>query len=119
MVSQDTEKEKIASAIAHALRRCRELRSLKRSELSKISGVSLSTICKLETSKMMPSIVLLTRLADALCVDIFELFLYDRRDLPEEEILIARLYWLTKGLDNRSIGLLCDLAESILERRDR
>ena len=54
-------------------------RSMSQEELSKLSSVSASYISELESNSKMPTILTLCKLADALDVDVSELYIYKKK----------------------------------------
>lgn len=62
--------------------RIREVRlekHMSQEELSKISGVGLGYISELERNSKMPSILTLCKLAEALQVEVTELYIYTKK----------------------------------------
>lgn len=54
-------------------------RNMSQEELSKLSNVSASYISELESNSKMPTILTLCKLADALDVDVSELYIYKKK----------------------------------------
>jgi len=54
-------------------------RNMSQEELSKLSNVSASYISELESNSKIPTILTLCKLADALEVDVSELYVYKRK----------------------------------------
>ena len=61
------------------IREIRLKRNMTQEELSKLSDVSASYISELESNSKMPTIFTLCKLADALEVDVSELYIYKKK----------------------------------------
>jgi len=68
--------------IGERLKEWRKLRSLTQWELADKSGVGYASIARIETGRQDPTVGMLTRLAEALGIDVVDFFTEPRRSDP-------------------------------------
>lgn len=76
--------------VGHKLKTLRENRKLSMRELASMSGISMSLVSKIESSKVSPTVMTLHKLVEAMNVDLFEFFFDRSAGAPSEQIVFKR-----------------------------
>lgn len=115
--------EKPRDAIEKLGRRIRELRKaigLTQAELAERTGISVNFIGTAERGVYSRSVKTLARIADALGLQLSELFNFPdvEKVSPEREYALKDLFNLVRDGDPESIRMVTDLAKTILKRAE-
>jgi len=111
--------------LGSAVRIARELRSLSQKDLYKLSQVPQPTISRIETGARMPGADILLALAEAMKTtpdDIYALagaldgIIHESGPAYITNVNIARLLDIATQVKTDELCLICDIAESIMER---
>ncbi len=76
--------------VGHQLKTLRENRKLSMRELAAMSGISMSLVSKIESSKVSPTVMTLHKLVEAMNVDLFEFFFDRSAGSPSEQIVFQQ-----------------------------
>src|SRR5687767_3095188 len=96
----------------------RRLAGLTQAQLAEKVGTASETISRLETGAATPSLAKIGAVADALGIDLYELFRTRPLDNPED-IALKKLIWMMSRRTAGEIVLVTDLAASIFAHTKR
>jgi len=104
---------KFSKQLGNRIRHFRKLNGLTQEELSEKIGVENSTLGHIETGKNLPSMSRLPLIAEALNVEVFELFIGKETELNTDKV--EAINKILKKLDKKQINLIYDLIFNLLD----
>jgi transcriptional regulator with XRE-family HTH domain len=104
----------IAEALGQKIAVQRRAVGLTQAQLAERVDVQPETICRIETCKRTASLDLLARIADALDLEMHELFHAHEKDKPRSRA-IEQLLWFVQRLPPAEIELVRDVCSAVLK----
>ena len=103
----------IAEALGQKIAVQRRAAGLTQAQLAERVDVQPETICRIETGKRTASLDLLARIADALALEMHELFRAHEKDRSRSRA-VEQLLWFATRLSPSEIHLVMDVGSAVL-----
>ncbi len=92
----------------------RKIKEITQEQLAEIIGIDTISVSKIETGKNYPTAENLEKIASALNVELYELFVNDNIKTNEELLNEIRLIINKISKDNKKLHVLCMAAKSLI-----